>query len=172
MSNYLPLSRFGSEQKHHRKRKKLDRLTRDAIAAERAGMSYGQWKATHPHTPDEDEPTGPAVVETTPVVAGPGMVLATCLYCGKEFTKRQSQTTKKFCSEACQQQHHSAQLREMRRQANPGRTAVCPICGAEFVTNNQHRIYCNKKCYREAQRKRDAKMREQRKMEVKNNGTN
>lgn len=27
-----------------------DNLTRDAIAAERAGMSYGKWKAMHPNT--------------------------------------------------------------------------------------------------------------------------
>ena len=27
-----------------------DNLTRDAIAAERAGMSYGKWKAMHPYT--------------------------------------------------------------------------------------------------------------------------
>lgn len=35
---------------YHMKEPGLDDLTRDAIAAERAGMSYGQWKARHPHT--------------------------------------------------------------------------------------------------------------------------
>ena len=28
----------------------MDNLTKDVLAAERAGMSYGQWKALHPKT--------------------------------------------------------------------------------------------------------------------------
>lgn len=34
----------------------LDNLTRDVLAAERAGMSYGQWKALHPNTKKDWEP--------------------------------------------------------------------------------------------------------------------
>lgn len=36
-------------------RKPFDRLAADAIAAEKAGMSYGKWKVLHPHTPDPEE---------------------------------------------------------------------------------------------------------------------
>ena len=40
---------------YHMQKPGLDDLTRDAIAAERAGMSYGQWKARHPHTKQDYE---------------------------------------------------------------------------------------------------------------------
>lgn len=36
-------------------KKPFDRLTADAIAAEKAGMSYGKWKALYPHTPEPEE---------------------------------------------------------------------------------------------------------------------
>ena len=62
--------------------KKLDRLTRDAIAAQQAGMSYGQWKAMHPHTPDEDDEGGVAIE--------PDSVVAICEFCGDRFIKRKN----------------------------------------------------------------------------------
>lgn len=38
-----------------RRKKPMDNLTRDAIAAQKAGMSYGKYKALHPNTRDDDE---------------------------------------------------------------------------------------------------------------------
>lgn len=34
----------------------MDNLTKDVLAAERAGMSYGYWKAKHPHTDPDRMP--------------------------------------------------------------------------------------------------------------------
>ena len=34
---------------------KMDRLTQDCIAARKAGMTYGKWKALHPHTEVEEQ---------------------------------------------------------------------------------------------------------------------
>lgn len=33
----------------------MDRLTQDSIAAQRAGMTYGKWKALHPYTEEKIE---------------------------------------------------------------------------------------------------------------------
>ena len=90
-----------------RKRKEpLDRLTRDSIAAEQAGMSYGQYKALHPHTPDEDEvPPKPKT--------DPGRYEFICQCCGKAFYKK-GKAKQKWCSEECNRE--AARLRyEARR---------------------------------------------------------
>ena len=71
----------------------MDNLARDAVAATKAGMSYGQWKAQHPHT-DPDK---------IPVVRHPKRVpngsLATCPVCGREFKVTKDRA--KFCSVEC-----------------------------------------------------------------------
>ena len=140
-------ARVGVERTSRRKRKKLDRLTRDAIAAQEAGMSYGQWKALHPHTPDEDDEKGQDL--------DPDSVVATCEHCGERFVKFKWQTTRRFCGAECQKNYNSKKRREKARQQAIGRTAVCPICGADFLVNYQHRIYCGPECYAEGQRQRN-----------------
>jgi hypothetical protein len=71
----------------------MDNLSRDAIAAEKAGMSYGQWKAFHPHT-DPDK---------MPVVRRPKRVVngstATCPVCGRQFEVTKDRS--KYCSVEC-----------------------------------------------------------------------
>lgn len=76
MSNYGMETRLASERTKRKKGKKLDRLTRDAIAAQEAGMSYGQYKALHPHTPDEDEEPTPEedadeIIKPAPIALRP-----------------------------------------------------------------------------------------------------
>ena len=141
-----PSASVGVERTPKRKnRKKLDRLTRDAIAAQEAGMSYGKWKAQHPHTPDEDDEEQEM---------DPDSVVATCEHCGEKFVKFKYQKTKKFCCHECQSRHnHEKQQREKKR-AQPGKPAVCPICGADFMADYQHRIYCTSECYAESQRRK------------------
>lgn len=133
------------------------------------GCHYGDYKTDHPNTRAEFEQlTEKAQRED------PNLTLTTCAHCGKKFVKRSYQTNKKFCSETCQAQHQYEKKRkqiEMQKHANPGRTAVCPICGAEFVTNNQHRIYCSTECYAAGQRKRNEQRKEQRKKEATTNGS-
>lgn len=71
----------------------MDNLTRDVLAAEKAGMSYGQWKAQHPHT-DPDK---------MPVVRRAKKPLshssAICPVCGRQFEVTKDRS--KFCSVAC-----------------------------------------------------------------------
>jgi endogenous inhibitor of DNA gyrase (YacG/DUF329 family) len=142
-----PSASVGVERTPKRKnRKKLDRLTRDAIAAQEAGMSYGNWKAQHPHTPDEDDEEEQAIESDS--------VVATCEQCGEKFVKFKWQTTRRFCGADCQKKYNSKKRREKERQQAIGKPAVCPICGADFLADYQHRIYCSSECYAESQHRR------------------
>jgi hypothetical protein len=147
MHERKPSATVGVERTSRRKRKKLDRLTRDAIAAQEAGMSYGQWKALHPHTPDEDDENEQEL--------DPDKEVAVCEHCGQRFIKSKRQTTRRFCGADCQKNYNSKKRREKARQEAIGRTAVCPICGADFLANYQHRIYCSPECFAEGQRQRN-----------------
>lgn len=62
-----------------------DRLSLDSAAAIKAGMSYGQWKALHPHT--EGESYKIAKKKQIP-----------CAFCGKLFDVAQN---RKYCSMEC-----------------------------------------------------------------------
>ena len=128
-----------------RRRKKLDRLTRDAIAAEQAGMSYGKWKALQPHTSEEDDEE---------LEIDPDSVTATCEGCGEQFVKFKWQTVKRFCCSTCQNKYNRQKREREKKRAKPGKPAVCPICGADFMADYQHRIYCTSECYAESQRRK------------------
>lgn len=139
-------ARLGIERTPGKKRKKLDRLTRDVLAAEAAGMSYGKWKALHPHTPDEDEEEEQEM--------DPDSVVVNCEYCGERFVKSKNNQTRKFCSANCQKNYNNKKRREKARQEAIGQPAVCPICGVDFMADYQHRIYCSTECFTEGQRRR------------------
>ena len=159
MSKYDKLTQLGTERPRKRK-KPLDRLTRDAIAAQNAGMSYGKYTALHPHTPDEDDEVEGLEQITT------GMVLATCLHCGQPFEKKRN-NNKKYCCADCRNAAKGKKVRETR--ARPGKPAVCRICGKEFLADYQHRVYCCKECYAEGQRRRQKELKEQYKeIDIKN----
>ena len=85
---------LGRESRHGTPK---DSLTLDVLDAERAGMSYGQYKALHPHTKDDNE----ARLETKP--QRPASVRRVyeyfCLGCGKKFTTTNRQRL--HCSDAC-----------------------------------------------------------------------
>lgn len=142
-----PNATVGVERTPKRKNhKKLDRLTRDAIAAQEAGMSYGKWKAQHPHTPDEDDEEERDI--------DPDSVIATCEGCGEQFVKFKWQTAKRFCCSTCQNKYNRQKRDREKKRAKPGKPAVCPICGADFMADYQHRIYCTSECYAESQRRK------------------
>ncbi len=77
--------------------KKMDRLTMDSIAAMKAGMSYGKWKALHPHT------DVPMVDEGLP----------RCKICGKVIIKRFG---KLYCSDICAYEAQKIRAREYNRR--------------------------------------------------------
>lgn len=71
----------------------MDNLSKDALAATRAGMSYGQWKAQHPYTdPDRMPPIRHA--KRAPVGSS-----AICPVCGRQFEVTKDRA--KYCSVEC-----------------------------------------------------------------------
>lgn len=106
-------ARVGIERTRKRKTP-LDRLTRDAIAAEKAGMSYGKYKAMHPHTPDEGE----EAPEPPKPKVDPDKYERVCTVCGKTFYLR-TKVHKKYCGDYCRQlgkSHREQLLREKKKQ--------------------------------------------------------
>ena len=68
----------------------MDRLTMDSIAAQKAGMSYGKWKALHPHAEEKIE-----VLDAD---------VKLCKICGKVIPKRASTSGRPrtlYCSSEC-----------------------------------------------------------------------
>lgn len=168
-------ARLGVERTQKKKGKKLDKLTRAVLAAEKAGMSYGKYMATHPYIPEEDDETDlteDADEKHKPIKLQPNQRLGTCAHCGQPFVMGFKQSNKLYCSSECRIKHGNDIKNAQRRK--PGVPAVCPVCGADFVTNYQHRIYCSSECYAESQRKRNREeyQREKKKKEAAKNGSN
>lgn len=91
------------------KEKEMDKLAQDAIAAQKAGMSYGQYMATKE----------PAVIKPKPL---PGVVrMVVCRYCGKEFPVYHHKN-KVYCDTFCRDLYYKQQLRERREAEKNGRT--------------------------------------------------
>ena len=76
----------------------MDRLTLDCIAAQKAGMTYGKWKALHPHTSE-------AVATKTPTKCA-----RLCSVCGMEIPS--SYHGKLYCGEECAYEAKLARTRE------------------------------------------------------------
>ena len=68
----------------------LDNLTKDVLEAEKAGMSYGQWKAMHPKT----KPDHSKKIRSEDVKLG-----RKCRICGRTFMVKYPQQY--MCSEEC-----------------------------------------------------------------------
>jgi hypothetical protein len=85
----------------------MDNLTRNAMLARKAGMTYGQWKALHPNTKD-DVPKVPLKGECV------------CQHCGKAFVSRTKQK-RKFCDFYCQNAAAQVRLKE-RKEKNNGKS--------------------------------------------------
>lgn len=150
-----------------KKKEPLDRLTRDVLAAEAAGMSYGNYKAAHPHTPDEDDEDEEEIV-APPAPVGPVKVRI-CEECGTEFTLGR-QSEKKFCSDRCRTTH-GQRLRNQRIKNQVGKPGVCIVCGKDFVVSWQRRKYCSTECFTVGQRRRQKALKKQYKEEAAKNGS-
>lgn len=72
----------------------MDNLTRDVMAANAAGMSYGKWKAMHPNTSElhSQEKIDIYIDER----------IKTCPICGREFIP--SPYSNKYCSKPCSEE--------------------------------------------------------------------
>lgn len=86
------------------RKKEMDNLAKDAAAAKAAGMSYGKWKAIHPHTKDKEKQESEALE---------GWL--TCKHCGKLF-KPKSGTTQIYCDPWCRQETQRERDRERKRK--------------------------------------------------------
>lgn len=84
----------------------MDNLARDSTAALRAGMSYGMWKALHPHTKEK-----PLDVSEKPVKP--------CHWCGNPLPES-SQPSRKYCCDKCKQAADKARYgNKYRKQSSP-----------------------------------------------------
>ena len=82
----------------------VDQLTQDCIAARKAGMTYGKWKAMHYVPPVEVEiPKQEVKPEPKVKKEAPKRV---CRYCGKEFVVGHRQMW--HCSEDCSYESQKA----------------------------------------------------------------
>ena len=83
----------------------MDRLTMDSIAAVNAGMTYGKWKALHPHTEVENE-----VLDAD---------VKLCEICGEPILKRNGGSggqRRKYCSIECSAEANVIKNREFKRR--------------------------------------------------------
>ena len=77
--------------------KEIDNLTRDVLAAEKAGMSYGLYKAMQ-YVPDKKpERKSKVKVDSKPMTGDK----INCKMCGKEFVKRT--WNNELCSVECRE---------------------------------------------------------------------
>ena len=65
----------------------MDRLTMDSTAAIKAGMTYGKWKALHPHTDLANEV--------------PDADVRLCKMCGKPIRNKTGGKRRLYCSNEC-----------------------------------------------------------------------
>lgn len=154
-------ARVGVERVGRKKKQPLDHLTRDVLAAEKAGMSYGKWKALHPNTPEEDD-------EEEEKAPSSDEVVCNCKNCFQPFVKLKSKKNKVFCSTVCQS-HYNARKQQAKTRATTEKLAACRICGKVFMADYRHRVYCGTECYRKGQQARRAERLRQARQEEKKN---
>lgn len=76
-----------------------DKLTRDSVAAQNAGMTYGQYMARK---------------RPEPGMAEEGDEQRACLHCGKNFEP--SFYYRKYCSDACRRMHEMERRRKREKR--------------------------------------------------------
>lgn len=133
----------------------MGNLSRDACAALEAGMSYGQYKAMHPHTGTSE------AEEDTQAAKQPEAKWkqVKCKQCGKEFWRPSGRNNKVYCSEKCRWEANQ-QIKNRKYIPKEPRTYVCAVCGADFKCKRFAK-YCSPECYREGQRQNDRRRRKE-----------
>lgn len=113
----------------------MDNLSRDAMAAMRAGQTYGKWKAEHPHT--KDAPPAPVPVEEFHRTKE-------CCNCGKKFPLYDRASNVKYCSDECKKE--AAKRRYMEREGAKPVTRICVVCGKEYQADRRNKGTCSPEC--------------------------
>lgn len=90
-------------------RKPLDNLTLDSIAAERAGMSYGAYKAKNPNTYAAREAAG-VFNKKKPRKQGYDLI---CARCGGHFIGKSKD--KRYCSDLCRAAVNNKNYRDKQK---------------------------------------------------------
>ena len=105
---------FAREKRHGIPR---DNLTLDAMDAERAGMSYGKYKAMHPKTKDENEARLDALNKRRPREKREpdprNVYVLRCCVCDRIFESANKQ--RKYCGDECKAKVDGARSRERAR---------------------------------------------------------
>lgn len=135
-----------------RKAQPMDRLSRESTAAIEAGMSYGQWKATHPYglpDPDDEKPATPA---KKPATRPPRY----CKICGGLLPDKR----RAYCSEECEDKGmrernaaSSRRYKERYSQLHPRPPIYCAHCGG-LITERLRKKYCSSECEANARQQR------------------
>lgn len=131
-----------------------DRLSRDAMAAQAAGLSYGRYKVLHPHTEE-------VVSEEEPFLDDKRRNL-TCQCCGKTFITDTKHANRLYCDDVCKQAAWTA--RSNARKNGNKTIRLCGICGKE-IDGDKGRMYCGLVCRGEANRRRTEERNRRRKQE-------
>lgn len=127
------------------KKKELDNLATNVLAAEKAGLSYGKYMAL------KHEKEQPPKMAESP--SPPGWKV--CPQCGKKFYAEHGK--RRYCSEFCHQQaNYKAHRDRIVNSREPILPKICAVCGKEFMPfRNDKRIkYCNELCKMYAQNER------------------
>ena len=133
-----------------------------AIAAQRAGMSYGKYMAMHNYHPPIQPDTEDVKAQEPPK---PEPVLRSCAHCGKMF--HVDNLKRKYCTPECAE----AAARKREKEANDRKMEkagidvrkVCPICGKQFRPDKKHRKLCSAECVAESVKRIDARSKAKRK---------
>lgn len=116
--NQQPAATFATEKAKAAKKPK-DAITMDAIAAEKAGMSYGKYKALYPHTKEaneaklttpEKEPTSPASPTSPTRRTYNRRYVRVCPVCRNSFITGNAQRI--YCSDTCKNRKNGEKYRK------------------------------------------------------------
>lgn len=99
---YLSTRRYGPPR---------DNLTLDAMDAERAGMTYGKYKAQHPNTKDENEAR---LKESSKRTQPRAHYVFYCRGCGEKFITTNAR--RKYCSDECKKTKDGEKYRAFKSQ--------------------------------------------------------
>lgn len=124
----------------------MDALSRTALLARKAGMSYGQYVGLRFEKNGYKPVPGP---EPILEVGQESDEYSTCEICGKLFLKRDRNNRAKTCSDRCSLERKRKVVRERYREEHkndPIKTANCIICGKKFAKRNSRNITCSEGC--------------------------
>ena len=90
----------------------MDQLSKDSVAAQKAGMTYGKYMAM------KERLTPQKTMQENPVPAGTEKWL-TCPWCGKLF-RRRHRSAQKYCEQYCQMEAHKERQKKRLQQKKAG----------------------------------------------------